>query len=260
MLNQLLQALTGSTQIAAYTYPGANLGGNVNVPLQATFGNILSNTYASLSSNPFSGLGGLPMIPGQQGYAPQGQNLMGATQAYNNVLRYMPTQSSRTPGHKREALTPGAVVNTLLAPPQPTNAISPALQIAAGLNPLQGFAGQGGGLPSTYSQTGLTNQFYPGSYMSPASMGQGKGGMLQTLIGPMLGLFGLLKSFLGLRKEVSSLQPISNPADGIRSYENSLSTYAKMENTDGAFDEDYWGEMQGNEDYENGRYENAGSG
>ena len=246
MFKQLLQALTGSTQIAAYTYPGANLGSNVHVPLQATFGNILSNTYASISSNPFSGLGGLPMIPGQQGYAPQAQNLGGITQAYNNAMQYMPAQNSRGSGHKREALAPGAVVNTLIAPPQP--GASPLVQLATGINPLQGFAGQG--MPPTYSTTGPTNQLYPGQFMSPMGSGQGNGGLLQTLIGPVLGLFGLVKSFFGLRKELSSLQPASNPADGIQSYENSLNAYARIQNTDGAFDEDYWGEFKGNEDYE----------
>ena len=249
MFKQLIQALTGSTQIAAYTYPGANIGPNVNVPLGATFGNILNNTYTSLSSNPFSGFGALPMLPGQQGYAPQAQNPGGATQAYNNALQYIPTQIANSSGKKNKALIPGSVVNTLMAPPQPTQQISPALQLA-GINPLQGFAGQAGTLPSTYSQTGAINQMYP---MNPAGA-QGGGGILQLILGPALALFGLAKSFFGLRKELSSLQPMANPADSIKSYEDSLNAYAKLQNTDGAFDDDYWGEIEGKEGYEQAEF------
>ena len=241
MLKELLQALTGSVQTAAFAYPSANGVNNINIPPQATFGKILSNTFHSLSSNPFANSPIQPM--------PQVQNY-GAAPMYNNGFQYLPNEFQRLKGsnHKREALTPGAVVNALALPPQP-NAVSQVSQfanitnpLANTINPLQGFAGQGGitqgGFPS-YSPT------YSNGFAGQAGSGQGKLGLLGLVIGPVMGLFGLIKSFLGLRSEMASIQPIQNPADEIKGYQDRLASYTRTNNTDGSFDEDYWGESRG---------------
>ena len=232
MLKEILKALTGSVQTAAFSYPvGAN------IPPSQTFGRILNNTFNSLSANSFSGPVGIP-------YGAQGQNPAAAQAYQNSLLQYSSGFNTKTNG-KREVLSPGSVLTQLTAPPAQVNQF--ANQAAPGIIPLQGFAGQGGVIQGSYPTTGINNQFLPATFGTPLGAGfgqiQGKLGILGFVIGPVLGIFGLFKSLFTLRSTMASLQPEKVNKEDI-SYKNTLENYAREESAEGGFDDSYWGETK----------------
>ena len=245
MLKEILNALTGSTANTVYTYP---VGNGINVPPQAAFGRILDGTINRLNNGAVYGFptGGNPA----QGFALQGQGQGLAAQASGNnffAQQNFKNNNSRIKNSGR-ALTPGAVINSLAQPPQQAAPqVSPVANLATGLSPIPGFAGQTG----IIQQGGNINGgFGPGGIQQQGNFGFAPGGQqsnfgrFQIFLAPILGLLGAIKSLFSLRGSFKT-KPYQIDRSTI-SYEAALENYARAEQAVGSFEETYWDEPESN--------------
>ncbi len=241
MLQQLLQAISGPISNIAYTYPTGNAAGGPTVTPQGMFNKLLNVlSSGSYNSNPANFLGNYTNM--------QGQNFAPAAQAYvkslNNYGNGVNINSNKASG--REAFSPGAVISDLQMPPIPqttSSSYSPFSQLA-GINPLQGFAGQAGtngAAPGAFGTNSFTQQgMFPG--VNGFTQPTGGFGKLSTLLMPFISLIGLVKSLFGLRGIASSEQPMNVDRNSL-DYTVSLGNYQQSQNTDGSFYEGgYWDE------------------
>ena len=227
MLQNFLNTLSGAATSAGYSNPAAN--GIQGVPLSATFGKVFNGLLSSFTGG--SGIGGIQ----QQGFG--GIN-PGAIQAYNNA------QAQPTTTFKNQALSPGAVlVNSpnVAVNKQGASSGAAALGLLGGLSPLQGFAGQSNINGQTNPLQGnFGNPQFPAQgpfqfFQPQQPQQQGIFGGLQTLLGPIVGLFTFVKSFFEMRKIRSSLNPIQVNKSNI-GY-NKYQDYISEEYAPGGFDE-----------------------
>ena len=256
MLKEFLQSISGPVSNIAFTYPSSNGFGGPTVTPQGMFTKLMnvlsSGSYGGASSNSLSAYTNI-----------QGQNLNpAAVQAYINSLN---GYAAGTGSKKREAFSPGSVVNSLQLPPMPQaipTSYSQTGQLVAAINPLQGFAN---------SQTGITNgalsgtvgalgtvgglmqpgQMIPGlNGFSPMGFGSSSGfGKWSMFLMPLISLVGLVKSLFSLRGGIGSMKPTPTDRDTL-AYQSSLTKYAVEDRTEGNnFDDsdNYWGEGESGE-------------
>lgn len=208
MFNQFLNSFSGSLITSAYSYPTQ---GNVNVSPKSAFKNFFNNLMSSFGAQnqfgtiPGQGFSRPSGIPIDQGFGPNfGQFQNG--QFPNQV-------SFRQRGNKRlRALSPGSVINNIAAPQNQTGGFTGPNQAGA-FSPLQGFAGQtvglanpglnflGGGFPAGPIQ----NQFALGAF---PVQNNAPGGILPALISPIIGLFSIITSVLGIKKLINGFRPV----------------------------------------------------
>ena len=235
MLQNLLNAFSGSATTAAFSNPAAN--GVSGVSLGTTFGKVFNNLISSFSSSP--GNAGFPQQPGFGGMN------SGATQAFMNAQNSVANNPMAT--LKGQAFAPGAVlINSVSTTPQAAAAPNPALSILGGMgglsaNPLQGFAGQSAA-NSFNSPGGIQGNF--GNPQIPAQgqfpffqSGQQQGplGKLQFFLSPLIGIFTVVKSLFQLKGIKSGFTPIQvNKNDiGYNNYQGYLTDAYQP----GSFDE-----------------------
>ena len=244
MLKEVLQSLSGPASNIAFTYPSSNGFGGPSVTPQGVFTKLLNMLSKGGASN-FLGTYTTMQAPGQnfnqaaaaQAYA----NSLAGGQNFYGAVNQKPSQ--------REAFSPGSVINSLQAPPIPQQGFDPYGQLAGAINPLQGFAGQSGvtttgALPGAGSL--IPGQISPGGYSLPGGFsmpGAGGFGKWSMFIMPLVSLVGLLKSFFGFGG-MAAMKPVQINKEAL-DYKISLQKYDKAERTDGSFDDDYWGEGEG---------------
>lgn len=245
MLKEFLQSISAPVSNIAFTYPSDNGLGGPTVTRQGMFTkllNVLSNgTYGGANSNSLSAYTNMQT---------QGQNFNpAAAQAYMNSLNnYAGTETN---SKKREAFSPGSIINSLQLPPVPQGFPNSYSQTGQ----LQGFANSqtgitNGGMPQAaigaLGVSGLmqSGQMIPGlNNFSAGSSGFGKWSMFLM---PLVSLVGLVKSFFSLGGIAGSV-PAHIDRDTL-AYQGLLKEYVKAEHTEGNFDEDaYWDEGEGGE-------------
>ena len=254
MLKEFLQNISGPVSNIAFTYPSNTGVGGPTVGPQGVFNKLLN----VLSKGAFNG-GGSNFLGGYTTMLPQGQNLNPAAQAYANSLAggqgFFGAVNQKSSA--REAFSPGAVINTLQAPPLAqtySNSYSPFGQLATAINPLQGFANSqtagvtAGAIPGAVTGsfgTGIPGQM-PGAYGLPGGFsmpGAGGFGQWSMFLMPLIGLLGFVKSLFSLRGS-SAMQPVQIDKEAL-DYKISLEKFGKEEHTDGSFDDSYWGNDEG---------------
>ena len=257
MLKEFLQNITGPVSNIAFTYPSSTGVGGPTVGPKGVFTKLLN----VLSNGALNG-GGSNFLGGYTTMLPQGQNLNPAAQAYANSLAGgqgffgAVNQKSST----REAFSPGAVINTLQAPPLPqtySNSYSQLGQLTTAINPLQGFANSQtagitpgvipGGVTGGFGAGGLIPGQMPGVYGLPGGFGMpGAGGLgkWSMFLMPLIGLLGFVKSLFGLRGAGGLLQPVQIDKEAL-DYKISLEKFGKEEHAEGSFDDSYWGDDEG---------------
>ena len=250
MLKEFLQSISGPVSNIAYTFPSSN---GINGP-SVTAGGVFTKLLNVLSNGAYSGGNSLSnyttMLPQQQSSNP-------AVQAYLNSLNTY-TGVTNSKASKREAFSPGSVINSLQAPPMPQAVVNPYGQLTAAINPLQGFANSQtgiGGIPgaSFTGALGATGSLIqpgmiPGQNgFSPMGFGASGFGKWSMFLMPLISLVGLVKSFFGLGGIAGSGKPALIDRDTL-AYQSSFKNYVKEEHTEGNFDEGaYWGEDEGGE-------------
>ena len=250
MLKEFLQSISGPVSNIAFTYPSSNGFGGPTVTPQGMFTklmNVLSNgSYGGANSNSLSAYTNI-----------QGQNLNpAAVQAYMNSLN---GYAAGTDSKKREAFSPGSVVNNLQLPPMPQQVIDPYGQLAGISNPLQSSVTTTGAIPGvlpgavgalgTVGGLMQPGQMIPGlNGFSPMGFGSSSGfGKWSMFLMPLISLVGLVKSLFSVRGGINSMKPAPIDRETL-AYQSSLKDYAKEEHTEGNFDEDaYWGEGESGE-------------
>lgn len=256
MLKEFLQNITGPVSNIAFTYPSGTGVGGPTVGPKGIFNKLLN----VLSNGAYNG-GGSNFLGGYTTMLPQGQNLNPAVQAYTNSLSggqgFPGVVNQQYPN--REAFSPGAVINTLQAPPSPqTYSYSQLGQLATGINPLQGFANSQttgitpGAIPGAVTGSFGTGSLmpgqmqgaysFPGGFSMPGASGLGKWSMFLM---PLIGLLGFVKSLFGLRG-AGAMQPVQIDKEAL-DYKISLEKFGKEEHTDGSFDDSYWGDDERSE-------------
>ena len=244
MLQEFLNALSRSVS----TTPFVNsYGGGSNIPPKAAFGKMFNTLLGAFTGNPAN------INNPMGGYNTQAQGYGQTVQAYTNSIAggqgfFNGVQTSR-----REAFSPGAVINTLEVPPQQMipNSYSQVGQLTAAINPLQGFANSQAGVTTGAIPGAVTGTFGGNGFAQPGQYMPGPNGFMpantgifgkwSTLLMPLISLVGLVKSLFGLRGLAGSLQPVQIDKDAL-DYRVSLQNYDKAQHTDGSFDDDYWGE------------------
>lgn len=207
MLQQLLGFFGRPATTAAFANPtGGGAGGFVSPG--SAFANVLGSlgpqAYGASGGIPgFGGGGGFPGFGGAQGGFPAGYG--GVAQTYGNA------QNQRGASLIKQALRPGAVlVGSRIKERDNVQAQRAAGISAFAANPLQGFAGQAGGFIGGAPQAaggGFTTQ--PGGFaFAPNGLGQGGFFSLQTILLPIMSLFGVVKSLFNFRNTVGSMQPL----------------------------------------------------
>lgn len=238
MLEEFTNAIYGPITTAAFTNPAGY--GIRTVPRQAGFAGVFNRLLSSFSpNNGFgipqlgyggNGIGGIPFQGYGGGIGPQ------ALQAFNGSRGQFSNTPERT--IRNQALAPGAVVINSKGVPVISPQVAPQGGFSPndllGLSPLQGFAGQGGGVGGNYGygQFGGAGVPLGGSGYVP---GQNGFGPLSLLIFPIISLFSIVKSLLGFRRTLGSLKPVKvDPYD--LSYYN-YKNYIEEQYEEGNFDE-----------------------
>ncbi len=256
MLQEFLSTINSSVSNTAFTNP---YGNGVNIPPQAVLGKMFKSLLGAFTGNP-----GSPTNTANFAQSYNGQN-QGAAQAYANSLAGGQGFFGAVQPSKREAFSPGSIINSLQSPPVPQGFANPYGQLNTGINPLQGFAGQGGitagGIPGTiggipggaggipggvgaFGAGNLGGFAQPGTIPGLNGITSGAFGKWSAFLMPLVGLLGAVKSFFGLRRTVGFMNPVQIDKEAL-DYKISLDNFSKEQNTDGSFDETYWDEGEG---------------
>lgn len=257
MLKEFITSITGAATTSAYTNPsGYGISG---VSPGASFKNFFGSILSSFGNTPTAIFGGTP-----QGFGGTPQGFGGIPQGFNGtpnsaVNAYRNVQSGFIGGYpgsqiindgsfkgrklKAQALAPGSVVINSLANAPAQGQISQPLGFAAafpnqlaGLTPLQGNA-TGQGIPFGAPQAGFSQvPFGQPAPFAPNGFAQGGFSGLSLLIMPIIGLFSMVKSLLGFRREVNSLTPVQVDTQDLN-YFDSQNSYGEFERQEGSFDE-----------------------
>lgn len=234
MFKQLTNALSGSLTQASFSLPQAN---GINVSPGAVAKNFFGNVFASLSAS--QGFAVNSFQPGPSGsfiaagLSPGFGQGFGTPQGTINSFRNIQNVNKR--GNR--ALAPGSFVNSFSEPTQ-----NPRGQVANtqffgqnqfALSPLQGFAGQNGGVgvPGTPQFNVPTG--FPGAGFVPQQTNS-RGGILPLLIMPFIGLVTMVTSLFKVRELINSFKPVE--VNTTTSYEQYKSYLDEIYSNRGSFD------------------------
>lgn len=259
MLKEILSALTGSMSTTGFSLPASN--GFQGIPASQTFKNFFSNFTSSFTNGPgtafpqgASSYTGAP-TPAIDYYKNIQSQFMGQApgQFISHNAGNIRNQRAKGRAFSPGALVPGAVIINSAAndfpyggqmqPPLPQGQGSLPMQallgIGAGASGLQGFAGQNS-IPTPGNFPNGAPQFQPqGMYQQTGFLPQGGGigGIISTLIFPIINLFGVLKSLFQMKNFLGVAKPLKVDTNNLsyKQYQDYLN-YVQT-NEEGSFDD-----------------------
>ena len=248
-LQKLTQAISGPLSTTAFALPSSY--GINGVPAGLTFQNMLGSLSSSLSAKPeFL----FPGNPNTQAFAPnqtfggyrniQSQSFGGIPFPQGLIPGSMPSRKSKAKAFPPGPLMPGSeLIGSDFSPVQSfqQGQISP-LQVLLG-SQLQGQGligspqfGQAGSSQGSFAGASPSYAQFPQATY-PQTQSSGIGGLLGTLIFPVLTLFGAVKSLFSLRGILGGLQPAKVNPNNFQYAQYNAYTDNLQENEEGSFDD-----------------------